>query len=545
RGTGADGRSEDPCFNVVYISQLYNDHGETVSALNAKCYSSAHHYYFGIEEGAESEAFVRYRGSDPDTDWNYNGDITLGKGSAAFFPGFVKKLANFIKSYGSAVTAGSTMPEKRYMLAETFSGRGGVYAPDERQNAYEAYKAASEITQGALYEEYIGLSAIRSEKYAADSAEVFTVNGVVAAVSAEGKYGLYSRSGEQLAPFVYDNAEKFETYTDMILLYRDGKKFLYKTGFYFDGETNVRYGILFSENNGFDDVIMLKDGLFILERNGVRFPATYLSAHPDIDCAEYRLIGNDLFYARRGNGKCGLYQVMISGLSEVYPAVADGIEFYDSRKGGGKVAADLLFIREMGACALFIYRDGAALEMTDFIYDGFEVDEETGDVIGISGGGRTVVYKGLNENEYSVVKAVQTLRIVRYNRDLGYGVVDTAGNFVIPAEYGMITSVTSDRFFCSKIKGEDGVIIDGKGKTVASGFRFVYSLSAPDKKNTLYIVEIEGGDVALIDGNGNIKKFDFAVRSVEYGLNDFYYINDAVGYDAKRDVIIEDLTGKR
>ena len=82
------------------------------------------------------------------------------------------------------------------------------------------------------------------------------------------------------------------------------------------------------------------------------------------------------------------------------------------------------------------------------------------------------------------------------------------------------------RFFCSKIKGEDGVILDNNNTLIAEGFRFVYPLEAPDNKNTLYIVEkYSESKVVLIDKDGNIINTGYDIDRVEYGCSDTYIIN--------------------
>ena len=346
---------------------------------------------------------------------------------------------------------------------------------------------------------------------------VLTVNDVSVLQKAGGKLALYAGS-DQLTGFVYDHAE---IWNGMILLTKDNKKYLYKTEFYGTADNRHRYGFLFPDlPDGFDGITQIIEHIYVIEDNGKKFPATLYQnkLYKDVDCSAFRFAAEERVLITSAAGKTGLYDVGYGVIEELYPQTADEILYCaESTYNEDGDRFDLFFAKENGFYAVFAaetdsYGSVYVTRASDFVYTNVKADENN--VMTAERGGKTYYispYDGSESEEtpkdHRVIQTAGGYKVIRYYRNLGCGVVDSDGNTVIPFEYWMIYAVSEDRFFCSKIKGEDGVILDNNGNLIADGFRFMYPITPVleygNRFENHYWVELNG-DWVLIDKDGNV-----------------------------------------
>ena len=327
---------------------------------------------------------------------------------------------------------------------------------------------------------------------------------------------------EPLGGLVVDGAEKWN---GMILLTKDGKQFLYKTEFYGTADNRRRYGFLFPDlPDGFDSILQISEGVYLILDNGKWFPATLYQnkLYKDVDCTAVKAVADDRVVITSAEMKTGLYYVGYGVFEELYPQTADEIVYSaESTYTADGDRFDLFFAKENGYYAVFVtetdvYGSAYVTRASDFVYTNVKADENN--VMTAQRGGKTYYispYDGSESEEapkdHRVIQTIGGYKVIRYYRNLGCGVVDSDGNTVIPFEYWMINAVSEDRFFCSKIKGEDGVILDNNGNLIADGFRFVYPIT-PDFEFgnhfvNLYLAE-RNGDAVWIDKDGNVLGFE-------------------------------------
>ena len=327
---------------------------------------------------------------------------------------------------------------------------------------------------------------------------------------------------EPLGGLVVDGAEKWN---GMILLTKYGKQFLYKTEFYGSADNRRRYGFLFPDlPDGFDSIQQISEGVYLIRDNGKRFPATLHQnkLYKDVDCTAVKAVADDRVVITSAEMKTGLYYVGYGVFEELYPQTADEIVYSaESTYTADGDRFDLFFAKENGYYAVFVtetdvYGSAYVTRASDFVYTNVKADENN--VMTAERGGKTYYispYDGSESEEppkdHRVIQTIGGYQVIRYYRNLGCGVVDSDGNTVIPFEYWMIYAVSEDRFFCSKIKGEDGVILDNNGDLIADGFRFVYPITQfleyGNRFENHYWVE-RNGDWVLIDKDGNIVGFE-------------------------------------
>ena len=346
---------------------------------------------------------------------------------------------------------------------------------------------------------------------------VLTCNDVSALMNLNDKIALYA-GADNLTGFIYDGAEKWN---GMILLTKDGKQFLYKTEFYGTADNRHRYGFLFPDlPDGFDTVQQISEYVYMIRDNGKRFPATLNQnkLYKDVDCHILKYAADDKVIIESAEGKAGTYYVGGGLFEELYPQTADEILYCAEptyTEDGDRF--DLFFAKENGHYAVFVveidvYGSVYVNAASGFVYTNVEADENN--VMTAQRGGKTYYispYDGSESEEvpkdHRVIQTIGGYKVIRYYRNLGCGVADSDGNTVIPFEYWMIYAVSEDRFFCSKIKGEDGVILDNNGNLIADGFRFMYPITPVleygNRFENHYWVELNG-DWVMIDKNGDI-----------------------------------------
>ncbi len=350
---------------------------------------------------------------------------------------------------------------------------------------------------------------------------VITINDVSVVKTPGDVYVLYVGDGPFAEPFPggpYSDAEKWN---GMILLTKDGKQFLYKTEFYGTAYNRHRYGFLFPDlKDGFDGITQISEGVYVIENDGRKFPATLYGErmYEDIDCTDVKYADADRVLITSGKEKTGLYYVGYGVFEELYPQKADEILYCAEptyTEDGDRF--DLFFAKENGCYAVLsvetdVYGSVYSTRASDFIYTEIKTDDNG--VVTAEYNGKTYYispYDGSQSEEmpkdHRVIQTIGGYKVIRYYRNLGCGVVDSDGNTVIPFEYWMIYAVSEDRFFCSKIKGEDGVILDNNGNLIADGFRFMYPITPVlehgNRFENLYLAE-RNGDAVWIDKDGNV-----------------------------------------
>ena len=363
---------------------------------------------------------------------------------------------------------------------------------------------------------------------------ILTVNGVSAFQNNNGKIYLFDDDkDEPLTECVYDAVQIWQ---GMLLLEKNKKEYLYKTEYLGTFEHRQRYGFLFSElNEGFDDIIQISEGVYVIEANGRRFPAVVSGRRlfEDIDCSEVIYVAEGRMLAVSHDGKTGLYYAFDGDFTELYPQSADEIIYGETIYNEDRDRINLFFVKSNGAYSVYIdCDDGFSYCVSDEVYDRIDIKSD-GIVTAVRDGQTYYIscYDGSESSDvpknYRIIQTVGNYQVIRYYRALGCGVIN-GNDTIIPCEYGMIRAIADDRFFCSKIKGEDGVILDNNGAQIAEGFRFLYSTDAPDHKNTLYIAELtteHGFEIVLIDKDGNEINTGYEIKDIKYGYNNTYIIN--------------------
>lgn len=361
---------------------------------------------------------------------------------------------------------------------------------------------------------------------------IITVNGVSAFKNADGKIYLYDDDeNKPLTESEYDNVHLWQ---DMLLLEKNNKEYLYNADYSGTLEQRQRRGFLFPDlTEGFDDITQINSGIYVIEANGKKFPACISpnKIFEDIDCSKINHIAEGRILAESYDGKTGLYYTDSGYFCEIFPQSADEIIYSETIYNEDGDRFNIFFVKKDGVYSVYIDgNDGFSQRASDNVYNSVKIDSD-GAVTAVRGGKTYYIscYDGSESSDapkdYRIIQTVGDYQIIRYYKALGCGVIN-GDNTVIPCEYGMIRAVADDRFFCSKIKGEDGVILDNNNTLIAEGFRFVYPLEAPDNKNTLYIVEkYSESKVVLIDKDGNIINTGNDIDRVEYGCSDTYIIN--------------------
>ena len=421
-------------------------------------------------------------------------------------------------AYTNPMLIGSKGPGGRivvyYMyILEEFAGIKSFYTIEEGR----------ELMEGLDFYDIFGIDRDNppTGRLTVPSKIVLTCNDVNALMNLNDKIALYA-GADNLTGFIYDGAEKWN---GMILLTKDGKQFLYKTEFYGTADNRQRYGFLFPDlPDGFDSIQQISEGVYLIWDNGKRFPATLHQnkLYKDVDCTAVLAVAEDRVAIKSAEMKTGLYYVGYGVFEELYPQTADDIVYCAEptyTEDGDRF--DLFFAKENGCYAVFVtetdsYGSAYVTRASDFVYTNVKADENN--VMTAERGGKTYYispYDGSESDtppkDHRVIQTIGGYQVIRYYRNLGCGVADSDGNTVIPFEYWMIYAVSEDRFFCSKIKGEDGVILDNNGNLIADGFRFVYPIT-PDFEygnhfENLYLAE-RNGDAVWIDKDGNVLGFE-------------------------------------